>query len=244
MQAQRSATTRWRDRGADVSVQRQARALGDPTRHAIFRYVADSSQPVDIATLTAHFGLNHNAIRQHLTKLCAARLLIEAQAVPTGPGRPRLEYRPAPEGAGSWGTPSPYQQLSLLLLAVLRSGRAARAVGAEAGRALAGDLPQAPDPVDVLEAHAARQGFEPQRIERPSSVELVLGRCPFADAAATDPEVVCGLHRGLAEGIAEATGGTVEVTNLVARNPKRAGCRLQLHRVSVVGGSDRVSGDE
>ena len=168
MQAQRSATTRWRDRGADVSVQRQARALGDPTRHAIFRYVADSSQPVDIATLTAHFGLNHNAIRQHLTKLCAARLLIETQAVPTGPGRPRLEYRPAPEGAGSWGTPSPYQQLSLLLLAALRSGRAARAVGAEAGRALAGGLPHAPDPVDVLEAHAARHGFEPQRIERPS----------------------------------------------------------------------------
>jgi hypothetical protein len=37
-------------------------------------------------------------------------------------------------------------------------------------------------------------------------------------------------HLGLAEGIAEATGGTVEVTKLVARDPRRAGCRLKLKR--------------
>jgi hypothetical protein len=37
-------------------------------------------------------------------------------------------------------------------------------------------------------------------------------------------------HLGLAEGIAEATGGMVEVTKLVARDPRRAGCRLKLKR--------------
>ena len=51
-----------------VSLQEQARALGDPTRHDIFRYVADSDEPVDVRrpVLTADFGSNHNAIRQHL----------------------------------------------------------------------------------------------------------------------------------------------------------------------------------
>ena len=36
----------------DRDVQRQAKALGDPTRHAIFRAVADAPGPVDVAALT------------------------------------------------------------------------------------------------------------------------------------------------------------------------------------------------
>ena len=52
-----------------TTLQQQARALGDPTRHAIFRYIADGDGPADVAEITAHFGLNHNAIRQHLAEL-------------------------------------------------------------------------------------------------------------------------------------------------------------------------------
>ena len=55
-----------------TTLQEQARALGDPTRHGIFRYVADAQRPVDIAELTDYFGVNHNAIRQHLAKLVSA----------------------------------------------------------------------------------------------------------------------------------------------------------------------------
>ena len=33
--------------------------------------------------LTAQFGLNHNAIRQHLAKLVDARLAVESTASPT-----------------------------------------------------------------------------------------------------------------------------------------------------------------
>jgi hypothetical protein len=46
------------------------------------------------------------------------------------------------------------------------------------------------------------------------------------------PEIVCELHCGMAQGIAEASGGAVEVTDLVAHNPRRAGCRLKLTRTS------------
>lgn len=228
---QRLAGPPWRDRQSPTSVQRQARALGDPTRHAIFCSVAESPEPLDVATLTEQFGLNHNAIRQHLAKLREAGLLLEAKGAPAGPGRPRLLYRLAPDAAGAWGTPSPYEQLALLLLEVLRSGRPARDVGAQAGRRIGRDLPDAADPVDQLEVTAAHQGFEPRRSERGSSPELVLGRCPYEAAATSDPQVVCELHRGLAEGVAQATGGTLEVTNLIVRNPTRGGCRLQLHRV-------------
>lgn len=80
-------------------LQRQARALGDPTRYRIFRYVAESPEPVGVAAITAHLGLNHNGIRQHLAKLCNADLLIEEFAPPGGPGRPALQYRLAPDAS-------------------------------------------------------------------------------------------------------------------------------------------------
>jgi predicted ArsR family transcriptional regulator len=213
--------------GRDARVQLQARALGDPTRHAIYRAVVDDG-PVDVATLTARFGLNHNAIRQHLAKLCAAELVLEEVAPRQGPGRPRLQYRPTLGAEGDWGIPSPYEDLSLMLLEVLRTGRSAREVGAEAGRRLAAGLPDTDDPVDRLEINASRQGFQPRRAATRSTVDLVLGRCPFQAAASAAPDIVCELHRGLAQGIAEATDGTIEVTDLIARDPRRAGCRLKL----------------
>ena len=230
----RTAAAPARERGSinpserDNRIQRQARALGDPTRHAIYRAVADTPGPIDVATLTARFGLNHNAIRQHLAKLCTAGLVIEDVAAAAGPGRPRLQYRLALAADSDWGIPSPYEQLSLMLLDMVHTGRSARDVGAEAGWHMAGELPDTTDPLDRLEINAARQGFEPRRAQTRSSTDLILGRCPFEAAASTDPDLVCELHRGIADGIAEASGGAIEVTDLIARNPRKAGCRLKL----------------
>ena len=55
--------------GDALDVQREARALGDPTRYRLFRYIADAEGPVSVAELTTYVGLNHNAIRQHLAVL-------------------------------------------------------------------------------------------------------------------------------------------------------------------------------
>jgi predicted ArsR family transcriptional regulator len=74
-------------------LQRQARALGDPTRYRIFRYVAEVGRPVSVAEITAHVELHHNGVRQHLAKLCDASLLVEEFSAPAGRGRPALQYR-------------------------------------------------------------------------------------------------------------------------------------------------------
>src|SRR4051794_28809500 len=103
-------------------LQTQARALGDPTRHGIFRYLADADAPVGVAELTAHFGLNHNAIRQHLARLVAAQLVTETTAPPAGRGRPRLQYVVDPSSESRWGVVGPYERLSMLLTEVVRSG--------------------------------------------------------------------------------------------------------------------------
>jgi predicted ArsR family transcriptional regulator len=209
-------------------VQHQARALGDPTRFEIFRYVAEAPAPVRIATLTEHFSFNQSAIRQHLAKLVEARLLIEELATVARTGRPPLQYRLAPSAMGTWGATSPYELLALMLLDMAGGERTAVEVGAAAGRRMvATHLPSA-DPLDVVESEMARRGFEPRRRLDPPLVELVLDRCPFQAAASADPEVVCEIHRGLAEGILEAMGADLTVSRLIAHDPKRAGCRLQM----------------
>jgi predicted ArsR family transcriptional regulator len=212
-------------------VQRQARALGDPTRFAIYQYISESATPVRVAPLAAHFQFNPTAIRQHLAKLCAARLLVEESA-PAGAGRPPRQYRVAPTAMGTWGSPGPYELLSVLLLEVAGGGREPAAAGRDAGRRIAADYRAGADPLDVIEAEMARRGFEPRRgVDRGGDVEFVFDRCPFQAAAAADPSTVCAIHWGLAQGLLDAVGAGVEVGALEAYDPADAGCRLHVRPV-------------
>lgn len=215
---------------ADRRLQREARALGDPTRFAIFTHVAEAPAGVRVAALTDHLGLHPNAVRQHLAKLCEAGLLVEETAPRAGPGRPAFQYRVAPEAAGAWGTPGPYQQVAVLLARLVGSDRTPRELGAEAGREAVAAGPRGRDAVEGLHDEMARRGFAPRRVDTRAGPELVLERCPFEAAARANPDAVCDLHRGLAEGITAGLGGEVEVRGLIARHPGRAGCRLQLTR--------------
>jgi predicted ArsR family transcriptional regulator len=208
-------------------VQRQARALGDPTRYEIFRYVARSPEPVRVAALTEHFGFNHTAIRQHLAKLTEALLLVEELAAPVA-GRPPLQYRVAPTAMDHWGVPGPYELLAMLLLEVADGTRTPIEAGVDAGRRLADKYAPGADPLDVLEAEMASRGFEPRRDTNGDVTELVLDRCPFEAAASASPGIVCDVHRGLADGILDGMDADERVRTLIAYDPRRAGCRLQL----------------
>lgn len=213
-------------------VQRQARALGDPTRYEIFRFVAEANGPVRVSTLADHFSFNQNAIRQHLAKLTDALLFIEEVAPSSPTGRRPLQYRLAPTAMGSWGAPGPYELLSVLLLRLAGGGDPLEA-GIEAGRTLAAAYGPAADPLDVLEGEMASRGFEPHWEEDPAGevVELVLDRCPFQAAATANAEVVCQIHRGLAEGLLDGMHADRRVRNLLVYPPEKAGCRFQLEPV-------------
>lgn len=206
----------------------QARALGDPTRHAIFRYLADEGSPVDVAQLTGRIGLHHNAIRQHLARLVAANLVSESTAAPAGRGRPRLVYEVAPTADSRWGVVGPYEKLSVLLSEVIRTGETPVDVGRRAGSAAVGPPAVHPDPAETLADRMARFGFAPERTGTGDVVDLVLHVCPFETTATADPDTVCGLHLGLAHGIADSIGGIV-VDDLVRQDPRRAHCVLRCH---------------
>ena len=210
------------------TIQEQARALGDPTRHAIFRSVLDAANPVGVGELTAHFGLNHNAVRQHLTKLVAADLVLEGRAASGGPGRPRLVYTVDPATESRWGATGPYERLALALTEVIRTGATPVEIGRRIGRREAALHPNDGGPLEALVQAMARSGFEPTVEERRSSVDIVLQTCPYASTALADPDIICELHRGMSAGVAEHVGGVV-IDDLVRHDPRRAQCRLRVH---------------
>lgn len=211
-----------------ATMQVQARAMGDPTRFRIFRFVLEAEAPVRVATLTEHLGLNHNAVRQHLAKLCDAGLLVEEFVGRDGPGRPHLEYRVAPAAHGTWTTAAPYEFLALLLLDVAAGRCTAQDAGRDAGLRLQLPAANGTGAVGVLVGEMGRRGFDPRRVEHPPLTEVRFERCPFETAAQAEPDVVCAIHRGLSEGILENAGADVEVVDLIAHDPRQAGCRLQL----------------
>jgi predicted ArsR family transcriptional regulator len=212
-----------------TDVQREARAVGDPTRYRLFRYIVDSDRPVGVAELTAYVQLNHNAVRQHLAVLKEAELVVEEVEIRDTPGRPRLLYRLHPEAAGKWETSGPYAWLAGLLSDAVKHKRSSREVGTQDGLRRGLEYSGVGDSVDAMEQELIRSGFRPTRSERGRQVDFVLGRCPFAEVAAGNPDTVCQLHLGLAEGLAEGLGG-LTVDRLTAKDPHRAGCRLVLKR--------------
>ena len=207
-----------------TTLQEQAKALGDPTRHAIYRHVADAGRPVGIAELNEHFPYNHNAIRQHLAKLLAAGLVIESKVQGPGRGRPRLVYEPNPAVEGPWGTGGPYERLSGLLVEIIRTGLDAEEIGRRAADQFR--VPSASgDIVADISAAMARQGFEPEIRPVRGGAEITLHSCPFASVALADRQTICALHLGIAEGL---TDDTAAVTELVAYDPRKADCRLRI----------------
>jgi predicted ArsR family transcriptional regulator len=209
-----------------TTLQQQARALGDPTRHNIFRYIADSDRQADVTELTAHFGLNHNAIRQHLAKLVEAGLVVETTAAARGRGRPRLMYSVDPAADGRWGVTSPYERLSVLLTEMIHRGESPVEAGARAGRRHQVAGTSAGPALEGITAAMAREGFDPETRHRRDCPEIVLRNCPFESAALADPDTVCSLHLGIARGLAEGTELAVE--DLIRRDPRRANCLLRL----------------
>ena len=209
--------------------QLKARALGDPTRYQLFRYIVDAEQPVGVSELTEYIQLNHNAVRQHLAVLKDAELVIDELEDRDRPGRPRLLYRLHPEAAGSWGTAGPYAWLAKLLGDALRRKLDPRQAGRQDGHRRAADLAGTGDSSDLIEEEMTRRGFRPTRIEKGGRLDFVLKRCPFVEVAHEDPDTVCQLHLGLAEGLTEGLGG-LSVDRLVAKDARRAGCRLIMQR--------------
>ncbi len=225
-------------------MQRQAKALGEPSRFRLFRHIVESEEPVLVAELTELLGFHHNAIRQHLAVLVEAGLVAETTERRATPGRPRKRYTARLDALDAFGPlAGSYQRLAELLLdlatgddepyLVGRRAEVDREPGATVTAAAATDRVTAtegptttgdqPDPAPGLVDQLTVSGFQPSLTED----AIVLGHCPFADVAARSPGVICELHRGLLDGHLQRCGSGLQA-DLHPRDPHEAGCEVVL----------------
>ncbi len=215
-------------------IQHQAQALGDPSRFAIFEHIAASAVPVGVSELTELMGFNHNAIRQHLVKLLDADLITESTEKRPTRGRPRLTYQARSDAFDRFQNRpgGSYQRLAAMLLDMAASGDSAYEVGRRSSACNETPIPVDVDPTEneIVGALANRlelDGFSPLI----KGSKITLGRCPFADLAAVEPDIVCELHRGLIDGCLAALPGSAAAV-LVPKPPRRVGCTVLIDPIS------------
>jgi predicted ArsR family transcriptional regulator len=206
-------------------------ALAQPTRARLFALLTELRRPAGTEQLAARLGLHPNGVRIHLERLHGEGL-IERERTRQARGRPRDMWTIAPDARPGGAAPSGYEQLGRWLARALASSRTSartvEATGREIGRELAPAGNSGP-PERRMHAALAALGFQPQREPSPpAGMTYRLCNCPYREAASENPEVVCGMHRGVTRGLLEVIAPTTKLTGFLPNDPYEAGCRIEL----------------
>ena len=173
-------------------------------QHRLLALLQSLPGPVTLNQLAEASGLHPNTLRGHLEGLMDRGAVARTSDPADGPGRPAHRY--AATGPG----PAPVAELTGLAVtlsaAIARSSphpaHDARLAGRAWGHRMAeGSSLPTPGPLAVL----GRMGFAPA--PHPDDRHLTrLTRCPLLEAARESPDIVCGVHHGLVEGLLEHAG--------------------------------------
>ncbi len=206
------------------------KALGDNTRYAIYLELVRSPRPLATAEIAATLGLHINTVRPQLEKMREAGLLeleIDARG---GVGRPQHRYGLVAEAPSLGLEPAVFPLATRMLLRMTSAAGLGAEEAVEAGRdqGLADGRAEVDGAAALvaIERRLAELGFDPTSVPIEDGVTVAFGHCPFRDLAEANPEVVCGLHRGLVEGLVEVsrTGSACRFRTLIDRDP----CQVDL----------------
>jgi predicted ArsR family transcriptional regulator len=185
-----------------------------------------------IASLAETLQLHVNTVREHLEWLTQQELVRRAPSLPAGRGRPPQLFEPVPRDADG---DSEYVGLAAALAGHISRTSPQPAVDAvEAGSSWGRQLAQRSGRRRASSPTAARRqvnellddmGFAPEADARATDVRLT--RCPLLETALRYPDVVCGVHLGIAQGALAEFGGDPERTALLPFAEPGA-CRLHL----------------
>ncbi|HET6794374.1 MAG TPA: helix-turn-helix domain-containing protein [Acidimicrobiales bacterium] len=208
------------------------KALGDDTRFALYSELMASAAPLSTGELAERLSLHHNTIRPHLERMREVGLLDVESESQGAVGRPQHRYRLAAGAPGAGMEPPAMATLAGLLAEVAASGCVGEDagdqvadVGRAEGRRMADSIRrQRPGLgcIQAVEAVMDRLGFGLETTDDGGRFSLTFTHCPFRDLAEAHPEVVCHLHRGIAEGAAEFQGDVTDFGTLADPRPCQA----------------------
>lgn len=202
-------------------------ALAQPTRARIFAFLVEKRAPADTAEVAAHFGLHPNGIRLHLERLEEGGFVVRSRQR-AGAGRPRDIWTVSPDAHPGGTSPRAYADLAAWLARAIPPTRTRIREVERAGREIGAELApkQRSDTGGALRDALAALGFEPSLAREEGGFSCRLGNCPYRDSVRQNQAVVCGLHRGITEGILAELDPGARLLGFEARDPDDAGCSV------------------
>jgi predicted ArsR family transcriptional regulator len=206
------------------------KALGDNTRYAIYLELARAPKPLATAEVAESLALHPNTVRPHLERMRDVGLLEVTTDTQGAVGRPQHRYSLAPDAPSLGFEPPAFPVLARMLLRLAASADLHATDAVDAGREQGAAAAARPDRVGAcaaaLTAELASLGFDPAGVTDDVGTTIAFPRCPFRELAEANPELVCGLHRGLVEGFVDARGDgmVVDFNGLADRTP----CQVEI----------------
>ncbi|MFR9753493.1 helix-turn-helix transcriptional regulator [Nocardia sp. 004] len=203
-------------------------------RRRLLAILRGTNEPLDAQELARITGQHVTTVRFHLDVLTRESLVRQFQQPPRGRGRPRIGYSAVQRSVG-------YQDVAQVLADQLgpdprRRSEAAIAAGRAWGTRLAASdhrVESLEDAKEVTMTLMSELGFAPERDPASWDEDRALIRltaCPLRELARTHSEVVCGVHRGLIEGLFDRPGarGAIEVGMHPFVEPELCVARLEM----------------
>ncbi|MBX7160170.1 MAG: helix-turn-helix domain-containing protein, partial [Acidimicrobiia bacterium] len=167
----------------------------------------DVDRPCTVGDVAAQFDLHANTVRPHLEQLRDAGLVRRDASPQGGVGRPQHRYTAVAAQIDVPRADEAHELLARMLAALCCRVKVDSELAVAVGRDLGSELADtsAGDPIDVFDLTMARLGFEPAT----DGDRATFTRCPFSELATEYPDLVCSLHRGLAEGVLASVGASL-----------------------------------
>lgn len=188
--------------------------LADPTRRALYDFIAEADRPVSRDDVATARGIDRSLAAYHLDKLAQHGLLDVTYARRSGrggpgAGRPAKLYGRADREVIFTTPPRDYRLLAELLVraADARGGAAKGAIehaARDVGRAVGLEArPHSRSSKAALQHALRSRGYKPVDA---GSGTIRLRNCPFDVVASRYPAIVCGLNLALIEGMLAGLG--------------------------------------
>ena len=194
------------------------------TRDRVLATIRTAATAPTVEEIATELDVHPNSVRLHTAALREDGLITQDTRPGTGRGRPQVTFRTSDRGA--WSGRRDYQLLASLLLDGVAGDDAARQLGLAWGRRMAAgaagvdgdnhddDNATARVPIastrELIRRTLADLGFEPTAVAgTDDSVEL--RNCPFRELVDPRDGVVCALHAGMLDGLAEDSPVDVEL---------------------------------
>jgi predicted ArsR family transcriptional regulator len=206
------------------------KALGDNTRYAIFLELARSPRPLSTADVAESLDLHPNTVRPHLERMRDLGLLDLRVDASGAVGRPQHLYSPSADAPSLGLEPPSMPTLARMLVrAAADAGLDTDAVvdaGRAQGQADGAGFPTGTPCAEALMTQSELMGFDPEVDGDQRGLTVAFTHCPYRDLAEANPELVCGLHQGMVEGLVGEVGGADarNFRTLVDRTP----CQVDL----------------